>query len=225
VTDTEPTAVGAHLQAAADALRQRAAAAEAKRPPRPELVADLAEQRAAGMAAMRAEAWQAMVPRRFHGADVAHFAEPLAAKLQHWADDPAGRNLVLMGPVGTGKTHAAVAAVRYPHHRGLRVAFHPVVELLDLLRPGGPEGAWDQLATVDLLVLDDLGTERATDWTGERLGALVNRRWLEERPIVATTNLQPKELEDSVGQRTYSRLVGGAVGLTLGGTDRRRARA
>lgn len=220
----EPTPVGQHLQAAAAELRARAAKADAARPPRPDLVGDLAAQRAEGLAALRAASWAGVVPRRFQAARVTDFAGGVAAKLAAWSAEP-DRNLVLLGPVGTGKTHAAVAACYEPHLRGLAVAVHPVVELLDLLRPGGPEGAWEHLVAVDVLVLDDLGTERATDWTGERLGAVVNRRWLEERPIVATTNLEPEALEEAVGPRTYSRLVGGALGLTLGGNDRRRARA
>lgn len=135
-------------------------------------------------------------------------------------------NLVLLGAVGVGKTHAALAAARADHERGLEVVFLPVVELLDLLRPGGPEHALDDVMHCDRLVVDDLGHERSTDWTWERLGAVVNRRWLEERPIIATSNLDPPELSAAVGERTYSRLVGdGAVVIHVAGDDRRRKRA
>lgn len=97
------------------------------------------------------------------------------------------------------------------------------VELLDLLRPGGPEGALYDLADLELLILDDLGSERPTEWTAERLYALVNRRWLEERPTIVTSNLASGELQQAVGPRVYSRLVGnGSVGIGLSGPDRRR---
>lgn len=224
----EPTPVGAHLAAAADALRARADKADL-RPRRPIIPDDeLAQVRADGAKALRAESWAGVVPRRFQGARIDDMPEPVAADLQDWADGPDGRNLLLFGPVGTGKTHAAVAAVRPCHDRGMRVQFWPVVELLDELRPGGTEGAFGALASVDVLVVDDLGTERPTDWTGERLGALVNRRWLEQLPIVVTTNLPGGDgagtLQEAVGPRTYSRLVGGAVGVVLGGDDRRRTK-
>lgn len=99
--------------------------------------------------------------------------------------------------------------------------FVPVVEMLDDLRPGGPEGYLSDLMGVDRLILDDLGLERPTDWTIERLYALVNRRWLEERPTIATTNLSPQALEEAVGARMFSRLAGAAVSIGIAGPDRR----
>lgn len=169
--------------------------------------------------------WHASVPQRFHQADLADFAtEAWLPAVADWANAPQGRNLVVFGPVGTGKTHLACAAVRPAVWRALDVAFVPVVELLDQLRPGGPEGALDVLADADRLVLDDLGSEKPTDWTAERLYALVNRRWSDAAPLVATTNLQPEQLQAHLGERTYSRLVGGAVAVRLGGQDRRRVK-
>lgn len=186
---------------------------------------NLGDQLAQGMAERRTALWQVLIPSRLQWATVADFAGDVAEPLGEWAAGPAGRNLCLFGPVGVGKSHAAVAAVRPLHERGMGVRFLPVVELLDLLRPGGPEGMFTSLSDVDVLVLDDLGTERATDWTAERLYAVVNRRWLEERPTVVTTNLEPARLEESIGPRAYSRLVGsGAVNVRLTGNDRRRSR-
>lgn len=173
------------------------------------------------------EQWRQQVPARFHGADLADLAhEPpeLVAKLRQWAAEPAGRNLVVLGPVGVGKTHTAVAACRASADTCPLVLFYPVVELLDDLRPGGPERALARAMDAELLVLDDLAAERATDWTAERLYALVNRRWMEQRPVIATTNLEPPELAAALGERMYSRLVGGAVSVRLSGQDRRRVR-
>jgi DNA replication protein DnaC len=177
----------------------------------------------------RMATWQRAIPNRFQWADLADFTDQppdVQAGLEEWAAKPDRRNLLLLGPVGVGKTHAAVAACRRQHFdSGTDVRFLPVVELLDLLRPGGPEGALYDLADTDLLVLDDLGSERPTEWTAERLYALINRRWLEARPTVCTTNLEPDPLRDAVGERVFSRLVGnGAVVLRLTGHDRRRKR-
>lgn len=134
----------------------------------------------------------------------------------------------------THNSRAAVAACRRSHfHDDQTVDFWPVVELLDHLRPGGPPDALDRVMGVDVLILDDLGAERPTDWTFERLYALVNRRWLEELPTVATTNLPGSRrtaptghdgptLDEVLGDRMFSRLVGGAVVVRLSGPDRRR---
>lgn len=181
--------------------------------------------RAGTLEEIQARVWREAIPSRFLWATVDDFTGQTRSELEGWAEPPGpgGRNLLLLGPVGVGKSHAAVAAARLLFDRGTEVRFLPVVELLDLLRPGGPEGALYDLADLDCLVLDDLGSERPTDWTAERLYALVNRRWLEERPTIVTSNLAAGALEEAVGPRVFSRLVGnGSVGVGLSGPDRRR---
>jgi DNA replication protein DnaC len=175
-----------------------------------------------GIERMREQRWHATMPSRFVHARLEHFTGTVAADLEGWTRAAPRPNLVLFGAVGVGKSHAAAAATYEDHQRGLEVLFLPVVELLDQLRPGGPENALERLWSVDRLVLDDVGSERATDWTGERLYALLNRRWLEERPTIATTNLEPDDLREAIGERTYSRLCGSdAHVVRLAGDDRR----
>lgn len=225
-----------------DEARERLDAAHARhaqesRPrvsPDPDLDDDgtMAEMRERAVAEQRLHVWSTICPQRFHGATLSMLAPPVRQQIECWRRLHPRPNLVLLGPVGTGKTYAALAAVREDYlDRALEVLFLPVVECLDLLRPGGPEGAMDDLLDVPRLVLDDLGTERPTDWTAERLGALVNRRWMEERPIIATANLDAsvdeatgiRPLMAALGERTYSRLVGdGAVVIRMAGEDRRR---
>lgn len=191
----------------------------------------LAHARSVGLAEVRQAMWQRIIPARFQWANVDDFTDQVHGELTGWGTEPGARNLLLLGPVGVGKTHAAVAAARMQFDRGAEVRFLPVVELLDMLRPGGTDGALYELADIELLVLDDLGSERPTEWTAERLYALVNRRWLEERPTIATSNLSVRcaegekasELEQAVGARVFSRLVGnGSVAIGLSGPDRRR---
>lgn len=187
---------------------------------------ELAQVRAAGGTDLYLARWAGRIPSRFVWADLSAVADehPDAIEaLTEWANDPRGRNLVLLGPVGTGKSFAAVAACRPACSTGAEVQFLPVDELLDLLRPGGPEGALYDLARIDRLIIDDLGAERATEWTADRLFATINRRWLEERPTVVTSNLDPGGLTEALGPRLFSRLVGNdAVVLRLSGQDRRR---
>lgn len=182
---------------------------------------DLANLTHVSLDEMRHSRWAVSMPSRFVWAKLDDFQGTTADKLQEWSDDPRGRNLLLIGSVGSGKSHAAVAACRGSFFRGLDVIFAPVVEMLDDLRPGGPPGYLTELMGLDRLILDDLGLERPTDWTAERLYALVNRRWLEERPTIATTNLSPEKLEEAVGERMFSRLAGNAVTIGISGPDRR----
>lgn len=228
----QPTGLAGPLAAAVDRVREVAlhrateAVLEGDEPD--------AEAAALGRAEWLDQRWRRVVPAKFQRWRVADY--PHAPQLAEWAHrkhSPA--NLVVLGPVGTGKTCAACAACRPAHDAGLEVRFLPVIELLDLLRPGGPEGALYDLADVDRLIVDDLGTERPTDWTRERLDALLNRRWMEDRPTVTTSNLpgtrkvaaegyQGPTLDEHLGERLFSRVVGsGAVVVRLPGPDRRRA--
>lgn len=169
--------------------------------------------------------WEKRIPRRFHFASLGEIDEPARGELLEWASTPpVGRpNLILLGPVGVGKTHAAVGALRVCHEHGSSVMFAPIVEVLDQLRPGGPPDMPERLASVRTLLLDDIGAERPTDWTSERLYGIVNRRWLNELPTIVTSNLSPTELEGTLDRRLFSRLVHDAVAVNIGGGDRRRA--
>lgn len=238
VTDSEvETPTRRPLQESLDRIRQ-------KFPVDLDLLDDGDEpEPAVDLSTWRESRWTRAIPSRFLWSRISDFENPddadnyqpvVAGDITAWATNPRGRNLLLVGPVGVGKTHAGIAAARARFDVGDDVTFLPVVEVLDLLRPGGPERALENLMGVDLLVLDDLGSEKPTDWTAERLFALINRRWMDEAPTVATSNLPATRasapdgysgatLDEALGARTYSRLVGsGAVALRLTGPDRRR---
>ena len=169
--------------------------------------------------------WRALAPSRFVDATLASVIDrPGGDEIADWSAAPAGRNLIICGPIGTGKTHAAMAAVRPHVESGVDVRFWPTVELLDQLRPGGDDGVLEAAMACTILVLDDLGVERATDWTLERMYAIVNRRWMDAKSVVVTTNSKSStDLADQVGERMSSRLAGsGAVIVRLAGHDRRR---
>jgi len=221
--DEEPTLVGTLAERALEAARARGGLVDVE-----DLDADEAEQLGVRTPEEHlAYRWSATIPQRFHAACVGDLERTQSTvMILEWAARPDGRNLVLLGPTGVGKTHAAVAACRPSFERGLSVLFMPAVELFDQLRPGGPDDALDALLDADRLVIDDLGSERPTGWTNERLYLVVNRRWLDLRPTVITTNLEPKTLELEVGERMFSRMVGsGAVVVRLTGPDLRRKRA
>lgn len=140
-----------------------------------------------------------------------------------------GRGLWFMGDVGTGKTTLAMLVSKAALDAGRTVAIYSVPHLLARIRDTYDADAREQsyieffrrLVEVDLLHLDDLGTEKQTDWVLEQLYSLVNQRYEEQRSIVLTTNLDFEDLERQIGKRTVSRLLEMTDQLPVFGADRR----
>lgn len=172
----------------------------------------------------------AVVPGRFANAAVDHprVAEWVDRFNQDWRTAP---SLLLAGEPGTGKTHLAMAALRSvaltAARRGARLRFRVIThpQLNHALRPkvdGSHEHAMDPYETADLLVLDDLGAGKQSDWTADGLYRLVDARWSAPLPTIYTTNLAPEALADAVGDRVVSRVFDG-MRVLLTGSDRRRS--
>lgn len=148
------------------------------------------------------------------------------------ADDPGGAgSLMLWGPTGTGKTHQAYGAVRIiaeagPVEWGFFATSYP--ELMADLRPGsGSDETRDrvmrQVMRSPLVLLDDLGAARGTEWVEETLYRIVNHRYNHLLPTVFTSNSAPGELPTLLGDRIASRLVEMTRGsrVQVAGGDRR----
>lgn len=194
-------------------------------PPRPDDEIDYEEK---ARRLEREARWDRSIPARFRGARFADLDDEVREMLAEWVTGlelDRSRNLVIVGPVGTGKTHAAVAVARAAFDDTWNVMFAPMVELLEALRPGTIDGSsmLRSARSVGLLIIDDLGSEKSSEWTGEQLYSIVNRRWLEERPTIVTSNLTPELLGGALDERVYSRLVDNALAVRLSGDDRRRS--
>ncbi|MGH2848401.1 MAG: ATP-binding protein [Thermoleophilaceae bacterium] len=116
-----------------------------------------------------------------------------------------GKGLWFDGPVGTGKTSLAILVAKAAKDAGRSYAVYPVPRLLAEIKRTFDRDASDnylgffrRLCTVDLLVLDDLGAEKQTEWVLEQLYSIVNERWQDRRSMVVTTNI-PDPDPDSAG--------------------------
>jgi len=95
--------------------------------------------------------------------------------------------------------------------------FAHIPSFLEQLRQG--EANIKQLIAVDLLVLDDLGSERESDWVLEKLLVIVDGRLNEFKPTIYTTNFNLDELELRVGSRLASRILYNSLDLVVQGPD------
>jgi DNA replication protein DnaC len=113
-----------------------------------------------------------------------------------------GRGLWFDGPVGTGKTSLAILVAKAAKDAGRSYAVYPVPRLLAEIKRTFDRDASDtylgffrRLCTVDVLVLDDLGAEKQTEWVLEQLFSIVNERWQDRRTIVVTTNIPDPDVD------------------------------
>ena len=201
----------------------------------------------------RCECWQqrlsasllqnARVPRRYAHCELSNFE--IHTDTQRAAHRKAARlveqfpvvdkGLLFYGDAGVGKTHLAVALMKDAIVRkGARAIFYEVRELLKLVRDtysGSAEASELEVLRpvleADLLVLDDLGAEKKSEWVDETLGLVINTRYSERRLTVLTTNLrdventEPGSFAYHIGLRTRSRLKEMCDWLPIEGVDAR----
>jgi DNA replication protein DnaC len=131
---------------------------------------------------------------------------------QAYAEHPEGW-LYLYGGYGTGKTHLLNALAWTLIERGIGVLYVVVPDLLVKLRQtfdGSADESFSERMTriqeADVLILDDLGSERRTGWVDEQLFTFINHRYVAGSPLVVASNHKPGNGEGDIGGRIGSRL-------------------
>lgn len=168
--------------------------------------------------------------------------EDVRAWVKQMRDNPTeAPSLLLLGPTGTGKSYQAYAALRSavtvarpfkdrdgyvvmcrtPDWKALTFA-----DLCASLRPRGrdhdAETVLEGYRKATLILIDDLGAAKATEWVEEATYRLINGRYEDMRPAIFTTNLALPELKNAIGDRIASRLAETCTRIVLDGPDRRR---
>lgn len=139
-----------------------------------------------------------------------------------------GPSLLLLGPTGTGKTFQAYGALRGISACGVTCLWQATsaADLYARMRPRhgvDSEAEFETYAGAALLVLDDLGAAKGSEWVEEVNYRLVNYRYERQLPTLITSNLGSRDLAEALGERVASRLREMTQRVSLKGTDRRRA--
>jgi len=141
-----------------------------------------------------------------------------------------GEGLMFLGQVGTGKTHLAAAIINYIITKHvIPVKFLNITALLEEVRKTydkdndkAENAVIRELSEVELLVIDDLGKEKRTEWSNSVIYRIVNNRYESYKPLIVTTNYKIEELGANVGDATASRIIEMCRGLRMDGRDRRK---
>ncbi|OPZ69107.1 MAG: DNA replication protein DnaC [bacterium ADurb.Bin478] len=126
-------------------------------------------------------------------------AQHFAKNLQGW--------MFFLGPYGCGKTHLAAAIANFAVAVGVPTLFLTVPDLLDWLRFSfgssdyGLEERLEEIRSIQLLVLDDLGTQNTTPWAAEKLYQIINHRYTHRLSTVLTTNLSLNDIDGRISSR------------------------
>jgi len=146
------------------------------------------------------------------------------------------QGLLLTGPVGIGKTHLAVSVLKLLSERGFTCLFYEFGSLLKEIQDSyNPNTKTSELSVLrpvldaDVLVLDELGASKPTDWVRDTMAHIINSRYNNKRLTIFTTNYlderkndREETLEDRIGVRLRSRLYEMCRSVKLTGEDYRK---
>lgn len=192
-----------------------------------------ADEQAKQYAAAKLEAklGGAMIPPRFKGKTFEAFKaeddkqRKVLAVCRAYAENfhkhhAEGRSLLLLGNVGTGKTHLAAAVADYViRHYGFNALYRTVYGILQHVKGSfdreaeyNETEAFQAFIEPELLIIDEVGATKSSEFEQQTLFNIINGRYEQQVPTIVISNLMPEELIGALGERCVDRLrEGGGI--------------
>ncbi|TDO91304.1 replicative DNA helicase loader DnaI [Halanaerobium saccharolyticum] len=151
--------------------------------------------------------------------------------VQRFNSEGLSRGLIIEGPIGSGKSYLLGCIANALIDRGIQFRYIVYSDLLQQIRStynqNNPETDEKQILStvqqIPVLLIDDLGTEKATEFASSTLYQIIDRRYREEKPIILSTNYSIKNLKNRfpvMGERIFQRLLEMNKYLELAGNVR-----
>lgn len=140
---------------------------------------------------------------------------------------PQYQSIIMRGKTGLGKTHLALAIANQVIQKGYTVLFDKAQNILEIAenekfsKDGNVANAINMFLDVDLLVIDDFGSETNTDFARTVLYRIIDRRLQGNQPTIITTNLTFEQMQEFYDFRIVSRILGQYMILNFDGIDLR----
>jgi DNA replication protein DnaC len=151
--------------------------------------------------------------------------------VQKFNSDGISQGLIIEGPIGSGKSYLLGSIANALIDRGIHFRYIVYSDLLQKIRSSynqdSPEADEKQILStvqqIPVLLIDDLGTEKATEFASSTLYQIIDHRYREEKPIILSTNYSVKNLKNRfpvMGERIFQRLLEMNKYLELAGNVR-----
>ena len=170
-----------------------------------------------------------IIPKRFEKAKY----EDIPSNIQDLVNNikTSRKGIYIYGSCGTGKTHICYAIVKKIEDEMFKIKLWSLPELLRFLKRDFDEANkqkdFDNTNFAEvinfkgILVIDDIGAEKKSEWVEETLYTIINKRYEDVLPTIFTSNYSPEQLIERLGDRIVSRIVGSCDVVELKGEDKR----
>lgn len=141
------------------------------------------------------------------------------------------QGLLFYGTVGTGKSYTAACIANYLLEKNTSVVMTSFVRILQEMQGFDrerEEAFSNRLNSVRLLIIDDLGAERSTDYALEKVYGIIDSRYRAKKPLILTTNLTLQQMQNTTDiryERIYDRIFEMCYPMEFSGTSWRKRQA